>query len=62
MTPIQCLKKQLDVWQSAKSHADKSYQHGTISSTQWKTYCNNLTPLIGQYKNAILVLQKNGVK
>ena len=62
MTPVQCLNKQLDVWQGAKTSADKSYQHGTISNTQWKSYCNNLTTLIDQYKNAILILQKNGVK
>ncbi len=33
MTPTQCLKKQLDVWESAKMHADRDYKHGTISTT-----------------------------
>ena len=34
MTPIQCLKKQLDVWERAKGHADRDYRHGTISEAQ----------------------------
>jgi|GEM_PF-4596159 hypothetical protein len=62
MTPIQCLKKQLDVWESAKGHADRDYRHGTISEAQWKGYLHNLIPLINQYKSAILILQKNNIK
>ncbi len=50
MTPTQCLKKQLDVWESAKGHADRDYKHGTISEKQWKGYLHNLIPLINQYK------------
>lgn len=62
MTPVECLKKQLDVWISARDHAEKSLQKGTISTEQYHTYENNLKPKISEYRHAIVTLTKNGFK
>ncbi len=61
MTPKECLQKQLDVWISARDHAMKSMQKGTISIEQYNSYEQNLKPKISEYRRAIIVLQKNNI-
>ncbi len=62
MTPVECLKKQLDVWISARDHSIKSYQKGTITEAQFNEHQTNLIPKISDYRHAIVTLQKNGFK
>lgn len=60
MTAVECLKKQLNVWISARDHATKSMQKGTISMEQFHIYEENLKPKISEYRRAITILLKNG--
>ena len=62
MTPVECLQKQLDTWESALLHSHKSFQQGTITNVQHDVHINNLAPKIVGYKLAIAILQKNGIK
>ena len=61
MTPVQCLQKQLDVWESALAHSHKSFRIGTLSTSEHKKHINNLVPKIDAYKQAIEVLRKNNI-
>jgi hypothetical protein len=57
LNPIDLLRKELISFESALNHSQESYNKGDIDAATHLMHKENLTKLIHQYKQAILILE-----
>jgi hypothetical protein len=57
LNPIDLLRKELISFESALKHSCESYHKGEIDAETHLIHKENLTKLIHQYKQAILILE-----